>query len=171
MKTKPKIRDCVNPRRLAALLRDLKSLPVYAIVTVLLLSGCSESSEIAKLRREAEQGNDVAQFKLGKAYDNGDGVPADKTKAALWYRAASDQGHLMAQLSLAAAYYQGKGVPRNMMLACMWLNIARASGSDPLTIALTDAYGARMVDDISRQDIVEAQRLSHIWRPMKITSQ
>lgn len=147
-----------------------KSLPVHAVGILLFLSGCGESPKITKLRREAEQGNEVAQFKLGEAYANGDGVPIDEKAAAAWYRAAADQGHLIAQLGLAAAYHQGKGVPRNTMLACMWLNIARASGNDILTITLTDALGARMADDISDQDIAEAQRLSRLWRPKKLTN-
>ena len=48
-------------------------------------------------RLAAEQGNAPAQFNLGVAYVNGDGVTRDNEEALRWYRLAAEQGHAPAQ--------------------------------------------------------------------------
>ena len=35
---------------------------------------------------------------MGVCYDNGTGVPLDKTEATKWYRLAADQGYAQAQV-------------------------------------------------------------------------
>lgn len=52
----------------------------------------------------AETGDTDAQFKVGRAYFNGDGVIADVFEGAKWYRKAAEQGNVNAQWSLANAY-------------------------------------------------------------------
>ncbi|HHJ4201695.1 TPA: tetratricopeptide repeat protein, partial [Aeromonas veronii] len=47
--------------------------------------------KIAKLLVQAEQGNSVAQFNLGCAYTNGNGVVHDDLEAIRWYRKAAEQ--------------------------------------------------------------------------------
>jgi hypothetical protein len=42
------------------------------------VSACVAGPEIEALRKNAEQGNDVAQFNLGNAYYKGEGVPKDQ---------------------------------------------------------------------------------------------
>ena len=49
----------------------------------------------------AEQGDAQAQFNLGVAYYNGEGVPKDKNRAIRWLRLAADQNFAEAQYSLA----------------------------------------------------------------------
>jgi TPR repeat protein len=44
-------------------------------------------------RKVAEQGDDVAQFKLGQMYEEGKGVQKDMTEATKWIRKAAEQGH------------------------------------------------------------------------------
>ena len=44
-------------------------------------------------RKAAEQGDDVAQFKLGEMYKEEKGVPKDMTEATKWIRKAAEQGH------------------------------------------------------------------------------
>ena len=48
----------------------------------------------------AENGDAVAQFKLGAMYDRGENVPQNFAEAEKWYRAAAEQGHAEAQLAL-----------------------------------------------------------------------
>ena len=38
----------------------------------------------------------MAQFNLGYAYFNGDGVSVDKVESRQWFRLAADQGHIEA---------------------------------------------------------------------------
>ena len=48
-------------------------------------------------RKAAEQGYADAQFSLGVAYDNGQGVPQDNDEAVKWYRKAVEQGDANAE--------------------------------------------------------------------------
>ncbi len=57
-----------------------------------------------ELVASAETGDADAQFKVGQAYFNGDGVVADVFEGAKWYRKSAEQGNVNAQWSLANAY-------------------------------------------------------------------
>lgn len=50
------------------------------------------------------------QYKLGKAYEKGNGRPQDKQKAADWYLKAALQGHVEAQYDLGILYTTNKGI-------------------------------------------------------------
>ena len=58
----------------------------------------------------AEQGDLEVQLKLGRIYDEGEGVPINYKEAAKWYRRAANQGHARAQFFLGGMYYKGDGV-------------------------------------------------------------
>ena len=73
-------------------------------------------------RRLAEQGDADAQFNLGQMYDDGQGVPQDAPRAALWYLRAAEQGHARAQHSLSVLYRLGRGVPKDDAEAVRWLH-------------------------------------------------
>ena len=62
-----------------------------------------------KLLKQATDGNDAAQLRLGRAYECKD----DLFDAAIWYRRAADRGNAAAQNNLGALYADGKGVPRD----------------------------------------------------------
>ena len=56
-------------------------------------------------RSAADQGHAAAQFKMGIAYQNGEGVePSDKSdeEAVRWYQLAADQGHEKARFNLTS---------------------------------------------------------------------
>lgn len=72
----------------------------------------------------AEQGNDRAQFNLGYAYDNGEGVLKGSVQAVSWYRKAAEQGNAGAQFSLGRSYYKGEGVPEDKIEAYAYFNLA-----------------------------------------------
>ena len=61
----------------------------------------------------AEQGNAVAQDKLGSMYANGRGVPQDDKEAIKWYRLAAKQDDANAQANLGIMYANGRGVPHD----------------------------------------------------------
>ncbi len=56
------------------------------------------------LMSAAESGDTVAQFKVGQAYFDGDGVASDVLNGAKWYRKAAEKGNVDAQWNLANAY-------------------------------------------------------------------
>lgn len=66
----------------------LKLAIIIAFSAFLLIQlGCKSQVEIA-----AEQGQALSQFKLGKMYFKGDGVPMDKVYAYMWANLAKSQG-------------------------------------------------------------------------------
>jgi len=48
--------------------------------------------QLAALRDKAENGNVIAEYNLGLAYANGEGVPVDVAEAYVWLSLATEQG-------------------------------------------------------------------------------
>lgn len=94
-------------------------------------------------RSLAEQGDPVAQRKLGAMYYVGLGVPQDSARATEWYGKAAEQGHAPAQHNLGFIYWQGRGVPQDYVQAHFWSNLAAAQGHD-LARELRDRLADRM---------------------------
>jgi TPR repeat protein len=89
------------------------------------------------------RGSVETQFKLGKMFQQGQGVAQDDNKAARWICGAAEKGLSEARKSCrkiassgnAAAQYrlglllrEGKGILQDTVTAHMWLNIASANG-------------------------------------------
>jgi hypothetical protein len=87
-----------------------------------------ESPTVTRYRIAAEQGNRDAQFKLGEAYYDGQGVAQDRQQALRWIRAAAEQGHVEAQYTLGFMYQMGRGVPADPSQASAWYQKAAAQG-------------------------------------------
>ena len=63
----------------------------------------------------AYAGYAVAQYELGRRYENGDGVLQDYTKAAEWYRqAAENSSYYVYSRELARLYKEGIGVEKKL---------------------------------------------------------
>ena len=56
------------------------------------------------LLAKAQAGDAAAEFQVGLNYEDGEGVPADFTKAAIWYRKAAEQEDARAQYYLGCLY-------------------------------------------------------------------
>ena len=56
------------------------------------------------MRPLADQGDALAQTKLGLMYELGRGVLQDYAQAVVWYRKAAAQGDALAQSSLGEMY-------------------------------------------------------------------
>lgn len=65
----------------------------------------------------ANEGNDEAQFLIGKIYDLGLGTEADFSKAIQWYEKSSEQGNAKALNNLGNLYARGNGVERDYLKA------------------------------------------------------
>ena len=76
----------------------------------------------------AEQGDIEAQYNLGWAYVNGEGVLKDDKEAVKWYRKAAEQGYAKAQSNLGWAYENGRGVLKSYRKAYRWY--AKAADQD-----------------------------------------
>ncbi|TMP45111.1 flagellar protein MotX [Pseudoalteromonas citrea] len=73
------------------------------------------------MRSAAEQGLASALEQLGRYYDVGQLVQADKAMAITYLREAAAQGNLKAQLRLVGLFNNGHGSPRDYEDAYRWL--------------------------------------------------
>lgn len=81
------------------------------------------------LRSAAASGNPAAEFLVGVKYTEGNGVPADLSKAATWYQKAADKGLAPAQYRLASLYEKGRGVDKDLPKAKAWYVKAAEAGN------------------------------------------
>jgi TPR repeat protein len=118
------------------------------------------------LLHAADQGDPAAQFQLGVMYVKGYGVPQDYGEAARWYGLAAEQGNPQAQFDLALLYATGEGVPQSNVSAHMWLNLAAAHfpAADTRNRRMAAANREFVESKMTREQIVEAQRLAREWR-------
>ena len=120
----------------------------------------SKRETASDLRPLAQQGDAVAQFKLGVLYKDGRGVGTNYEESAKWFRLAAEQGDIDAQNSLAFAYAKGRGVRQNYIEAYKWANLAHARGVEKLLVQRHE-----IVDFMSEADIAKAERLARAWEP------
>lgn len=82
------------------------------------------SSDVKALIAKADAGDVEAQFRVGSAYDTGDGAPRSGSKALKYYRMAAEQGYAEAQNSLAS----GLQADKKYAEALGWYEKAAAQG-------------------------------------------
>jgi TPR repeat protein len=90
--------------------------------------GRADQPDLSTVRAQAAQGNVLAEYKLGRAYHLGQGVPQDYTKAAELYRKAAAQGDAKSMYNLGYIYLHGQGVPKDSLAAAGWFQKAADSG-------------------------------------------
>ncbi len=117
-------------------------------------------------RLAANQGDVDSQFYFGVMLSEGQGMPQDYAEGAKWFRLAADQNDPQAQYNLGVLFANGQvGKPDNVS-AYMWFNLAAAhfAASDPRrSTALSDRD--RVANQMTAEQIAEAQRLAREWRP------
>jgi TPR repeat protein len=93
------------------------------------------------IRSLANQGDPAAQWRLGRMYSYGLGVPQDWAEARRWYRKAAKHGHADAQYDLGNIYYRGLGVqPENYAEVMKWYRGAAKQGHVEAQNALANMY-------------------------------
>ncbi len=97
------------------------------------------AEDVTRLR-EAEQGDALAQFSLGEAYEIGDGVLQDDAQAYAWYRKSAEQGLARAQFSVGWAYVYGRGVQADDADAFEWFRKAADQGHARAQFEVAAAY-------------------------------
>ncbi|KAF9160617.1 hypothetical protein DFQ26_005359, partial [Actinomortierella ambigua] len=91
--------------------------------------GKSERESFWWYHKAANGGNVVAQIRLARMYENGQGVVASNaSKAATWYRRAADGGSAEAQLALGKMYTDGYGIEEDTSQAARWYEMAAKQG-------------------------------------------
>ena len=76
----------------------------------------------------AKMGNAIAQYYLGKMYENGRGVSQDYAKAVEWYRKSAEQGNADAQCNLGYMYRKGRGISQDYAKAVEWYQKSAEQG-------------------------------------------
>ena len=100
----------------------MKLIPLFLIIGMLMAVGCAKKATtfLLELEKKAEAGDPYAQFNLGNAYYNGNGVPQDYKEAVKWYTKSAEQGFADAQCNLASCYEKGEGVSQDIEEAVKW---------------------------------------------------
>jgi TPR repeat protein len=80
----------------------------------------AENSPIAQLRRDAEHGNETAEYVLGCCYNGDRGFERNPAEAARWWGLAAEKGVADAQYCLGLSYYLGEGVAKDTSEAAKW---------------------------------------------------
>jgi hypothetical protein len=115
-------------------------------------------SDLASLRKVAEQGDPAAQFSLGARYATGEDVQQDYTEAVRWFTMAAEQGHILAQATLGAYYWAGRGVPQDLTKAYYWSVLAQAGGDQASKYRV-----AVLASRMSRSQVLAAQQQANKW--------
>ena len=100
----------------------------------------SPADDIETMRKAAEAGDAVAQYKLGLMYHDGEGVPEDYAEAFKWFRKAAEQRYAKAQYSLGEMYYKGRGVTQDTAEAFKWTRKAAEQGHALAQVSLGASY-------------------------------
>ncbi len=95
---------------------------------------------VEDLRRDAENGDAMAQHDLALAYLNGRGVPQNYQIAAEWFEKAAEAGLERAQFNLAVLHENALGVPEDIERAFKLYGAAAEQGFGPAQHNLAVAY-------------------------------
>jgi TPR repeat protein len=93
-----------------------------------------------EMRGPAQQGNTVAQAKLGAMYLNGLGVKQDYAAAMRWLKLAAEESEPSAQTNIGVLYYEGDGVDRDYKVAASWFQKAADQGYADAQARLATLY-------------------------------
>ena len=77
----------------------------------------------------ADQGDAVAQYRVGVMYSHGEGASQDYGEAVKWFRKAADQDYAPAQYNVGIMYQRGRGVSRDYGEAAKWFRKAADRGN------------------------------------------
>lgn len=95
----------------------------------------------------AEEGNAIAQSKIGRMYDDGTGIEEDLSKAAFWYEQAAMQGNGNSQFNLAGLYLYGECVTKSWEKAYYWYRELAKNGDQEAKEKLTEIQNASSPED------------------------
>jgi|HubBroStandDraft_6_1064221.scaffolds.fasta_scaffold18679_3 TPR repeat protein len=98
------------------------------------------TSELAQLQSKAGTGDAAAQLALGRAYQDGNGVPQNDELAVKWYRKAAELGNATAQNNLGIMYRTGSGVEKSKEEAVKWYRKSARQGYASAMFNLGTAY-------------------------------
>jgi TPR repeat protein len=111
----------------------------FIVILSLFFSGIA-SAQDPSLLNDAKKGDASAQYKLGLAYERGEGAPIEYTKALKWYRLAADQGHAPSQVNIGLLHERGQVGPINYTEALKWYHLAAAQKNVLAQLCIANLY-------------------------------
>lgn len=117
------------------------------------LTSIVKSENFDNIKRQAEQGDAIAQSKMGVMYMDG----KDYLKAAHWFQKAVNQGYAPAQNNLAGIYYYGYGVEQDLNRALELFKVSAQQGYAPAQKNLEAAQNQKAVIQSINQDYANAR--------------
>ena len=103
-------------------------------------TGGDFSEALKLLLPAAQNGNPLAQHRIGVMYVFGQGVEQDFEQATRWFRKAADQGQAEAQFSLGMRYLSGQSVAQDDKEAARWFTLAAHQGVGVAASVLAELY-------------------------------
>jgi TPR repeat protein len=86
------------------------------------------AAAVSWFERAADLGDADAQYILGCAYRDGDGIEQDHAESLRRFRKAAEQGYAAAQCAIGGAYYNGHGVPVDFKRAAHYFRLGAQAG-------------------------------------------
>ena len=124
-------------------------------------------------RNLADDNYHNAQYSLGVAYFNGEGVAQDLKKAIDWFELAAIGGNVQAMFNMGSAYYQGNGTNQDYAKAVEWWQKAAAleQRSAQYNLGLAYYFGKGVEQDLSRaaESLRQAANNGHLGAKNAIT--
>ncbi|WP_214660530.1 lytic transglycosylase domain-containing protein [sulfur-oxidizing endosymbiont of Gigantopelta aegis] len=111
------------------------------ICTIPVVKAKTYQDPIVQMSQAAKNGQITAQVELATAYEHGEGITKDTSKAIFWYCKAALKGSTDAQRNLAWMFLNARGVEQDEALAVRWFNRAAKSG---------DAYAKKILAQLDQ---------------------
>lgn len=102
---------------------------LYCLISGPKVSATNGDRAMRWLCQAAEQGQPKAQYRMGRLYLDGKGLPQDPAQAYPWLLKAAASGHDDAQYIVGCMYRCGHGVSRNEGEALKWLYRSEEQGN------------------------------------------
>lgn len=127
------------------------------------------ASAVYAWRQSAEQGDARSQYRLGKMYETGRGVPRDLAKAFKWYSLAADSEQPAAEVKMGDFYLGGQATSADAHKAAAWYARAARQGEAKAQFRLgslllegrgvkrSPKTAARWIAKAAEQDLAAAQ--------------
>lgn len=103
------------------------------------------------IKKSAQMGNSEAQYGLGAAYREGEGIERDAEKAFVWTKKSAENGFLDAEFNIAHMYHNGIGTTVDEKAAIEWYTVAADKGHVDAQYNLGNIYGQKKKNSLARK--------------------
>ena len=98
------------------------------ILLLLFITNFSFAQGFSEVKKNAEQGDAIAQLNLGNIYYYGEGTLTDQKQAFYWYKKSAEQGNAEAQYNLGTLYFNGEGTLKDKKQTAFWIRKSYENG-------------------------------------------